>query len=99
MAKKENSLKEEINKFKKIHDIDDISIGKLETDLEEKQNKLFKLKEERGLKNLNKEKIESQLQNMNNILFLDNKKEIFTFFKIKVVIFIIAKFDINLART
>ncbi len=77
LIKKENSLKEDIEKFRKAHDIaEDNSIDKIEKELEEKQNKLLKVKEERGLKNLDKEKIESQLQSLSSIILSDNKKEI-----------------------
>ncbi len=77
LAKKEISLKDDIEKFKKAHDItEDNSIEKIEKELEEKQNKLLKIKEDRGLKNLDKEKIESQLNSLSNILFLENKGEI-----------------------
>ncbi|MEK6937153.1 MAG: LAGLIDADG family homing endonuclease [Nanoarchaeota archaeon] len=77
LIKKENSLKEDIEKFKKSHDIaEDNSIDKIEKEIEEKQDKLLKTKEERGLKNLEKEKNESQLNSLSGIILSDNKKEI-----------------------
>jgi len=77
LIKKENSIKEDIEKFKKAHDIaEDNSIEKIEKELEEKQNRLLKVKEEKGLKNLEKERADSQLHSLSNIILSDGKKEI-----------------------
>jgi len=77
LIKKDSSLNEEINKFKKSHDIQEgFNIEGLEKEVEEKQNKLLKLKEERGILNNNKEKLDSEINRLNNIFNLENKKEI-----------------------
>src|SRR3989344_3240967 len=55
---------------------EDNSMEKIEKELEEKQNRLLKVKEEKGLKNLEKERADSQLHSLSNIILSDGKKEL-----------------------